>query len=170
MIKYVFDEDKVLNIKGADKAKAQEIGEALAKISEQEKGRLNPKAIVDAARSNRHVLHKHFEWDDGLAAEQYRLVQARDIVASIHIEHEETENGVARAFLSIRDKDGVSYRTLDEVIGSADLQSKVLASAERDLLAFESRYRSLNDICELVRGVRQQVAIRRSKHENRARA
>jgi len=170
MIKYVFDEDKILNIKGADKAKAQEIGEALAKISEQEKGRLNPKAIVDAARSNRHVLHKHFEWDDGLAAEQWRMEQARSIVQSIHIEHEDTESGVARAFLSIRDKDGVSYRTIEEVMGSADLQSKVLASAERDLLAFESRYRSLNDICELVRGVRQQVAIRRSKHENRARA
>lgn len=171
MTKYLFREDKVLAIKGADKADAQKIGEALEQISISADGFLTPQAIVDAAKDRRNVLHRHFEWDDTEAANQWRLEQARSIVQSIHVEASETESGYSRAFLSIREKDGTSYRSIQDILQSADLQSKVLAAAERDLLAFESRYRSLTDICDIIRSVRETVSTRRnSKIESRGRA
>lgn len=159
--KYVFREDGILTIKAADKADPQKIGEALEQIAAKAGGHLTPDAVVEAAKDRKHVLHRHFEWDDAAAAQQYRIDQARSLVRSIHVEASDTETGYARAFLSIREKDGTSYRTLSEVMESADLQSKVLAAAERDLLAFETRYRSLTDVCDLIRAAREQVAARR---------
>lgn len=162
MIKYTFKSDEPLTIKAAAKANAQKIGEALAVISEKGKGHLVPAAVVDAARDRKNPLHPHFEWDNAAAADKYRLDQARSLIRSIHVESADTESGVARAFLSIREKSGVSYRSMDDVLRSADLQQKVLAAAERDLVAFESRYASLEDICGLIRQARERLSARRS--------
>lgn len=170
-MKYVFkDEGGILTIKAADKADPQKIGEALEAIAQKSGGRLIPAAIVDAARERRHILHKHFEWDDATAAEAYRLDQARSIVRCIHVDDAETESGRARAFMSIHDKEGTSYRSLTEIMGNADLQAKVLAQAERDLISFENRYRDLSDVCELVRSARERIAARRTQTGTRAAA
>ena len=166
-MKYVFDSDHVLTIKAADKANPQKIGEALEKVSAQSSGRLEPKAVVDAARDRKSVLHRHFEWRDEVAAEQYRLDQARSLIRSIHVESVDAESGVARAFLSVHEKSGTAYRSLGDVLASADLQARVLARAEQDLLAFESRYRSLEDVCGIIRQARERLSERRSKHESR---
>lgn len=161
MIKYRFKEDEPLTIKAADKANPQKIGEALSLISATNSGHLVPAAVVHAARETKSVLHRHFEWTDKIAAEKYRLDQARSLIRCIHIESEDTESGVTRAFLSIRDKSGVSYRTITDVLNSSDLQQRVLAQAERDLLAFEARYQNLEDICGLIRAARERLAVRR---------
>lgn len=162
MIKYTFKTDEPLTIKAADKANAQKIGEALAVISEKNKGHLTPKSVVEAARDRKSPLHRHFEWSDEVAAEKYRMDQARGLIRSINVENADTESGVARAFLSIREKSGVSYRTIDDVLRSPELQQKILAAAERDLIAFESRYRSLEDVCQLIREARYRLAARRN--------
>lgn len=168
MIRYTFNEEKVLSIQNKDKADPQKIGKALEEISEKVGGHLTPRAVVDAARDRKNALHVHFEWDDKLAAESYRITQARDIIQAIHIVSDSVPSGYARAFLSISDKSGTSYRTLEEVMSSADLQSRILAQAERDLISFETRYSELQDICGIVRKAREKVASKRIKHENRA--
>lgn len=170
MIKYVFKTDEILAIKVADKADPQKIGEALAVVAQKNNGRLTPDAVVEAARESRSVLHRHFEWDNKIAAEAYRLDQARSLVRAIHCENADIDSGVSRAFLSIKDKEGTSYRSIDEVLASHDLQQRVLAQAERDLIAFESRYRDLEDICALVRSAREQLADRRSRLGRESRA
>lgn len=168
-VKYTFKEDAVLNIKAASKANPQVIGEALEAISAKAGGHLMPSAVVDVARDRKNPLHRHFEWDDEVAAEAFRLDQARSLIRCIHVASDDTESGVARAFLSIREKDGTSYRSISDVLSSADLQQRVLAQAEKDLLAFESRYQSLQDVCELVRSARERLAVRRrAGQDNRA--
>ncbi len=169
MIKYIFAE-RPLTIRAAKKASAQRIGEALATVAEAGKGRLTPKAVVEAARDQRNPLHKHFTWDDVEAAASWRLEQARTIIRCIRVEDADADTGVARAFLSIADKGGTSYRTLDAVKGSRDLQLAVLRQAERDLKAFETRYREIDDICEMVRSARERLTDRISKNESRAQA
>ena len=162
MIRYRFKDDEILTIKNAKDADPQQIGEALAALAEGAGGHLTPQAVVEAARSRKSVLHRYFEWDDKVAAEAHRVDQARTIVRCIHVEAAETESGSARAFLSIRDTNGTSYRSLGDVIKSHDLQQRVLAAAERDLISFESRYRELTDVCGLVRSAREQISARRS--------
>jgi hypothetical protein len=45
-----------------------------------QKGELKPSAVVDAARAKDSPLHKCFEWRDGKAADEYRLIQARKLI------------------------------------------------------------------------------------------
>ena len=162
MIRYVFKDESFLTIKNRNKADPQKIGAAVEEVARKANGRLIPSDVVDAARDRRSALHQHFEWNDKIAAEAHRLDQARSLIRCIHLESPETDTGTARAFLSIKDGDGTSYRAHAEVLSSADLQSRVLAAAERDLLAFEARYKELTDICALVRDLRLKVASRRA--------
>lgn len=168
MIRYVFKDDPVA-FKGAKNADPQKIGEELARLATNAGGDLTPKAVVEAARDPKNLLHPHFEWDDAIAADRYRQDQAREIIRCIRVEDDETEQP-ERAFLSVAGKGGTSYRTLQDVRSSIDLQKAVLSAAERDLDAFERRYRDMIDVCDLVRSARERVKARRNKIETRAAA
>jgi len=161
MIRYSFKDDP-LTLKNAKKADPQAIGEALEKITVAGGGRLTPTAVVEAARNTRNPLHRHFEWDDAEAAASYRLDQARQIIRVIRVEDDDSVSP-ARAFVNIVDKVGAAYRRLEDIKNSADLQALVLQQAERDLKSFETRYRELGEICEIVRDAREAIAERRRK-------
>lgn len=169
MVKYVF-KDSPVTIKNAAKADPQKIGDALAKIAESGGGELTPRAVVETARNPRNALHQFFEWDDSKAAESYRLDQARTVIRCIHAEDDDASEGHAPAFVSISDKGGTSYRTLDAVKNSADLQARVLAQAERDLEAFQKRYTALEEVCAIVRNAQAAIQARRKRSETRASA
>lgn len=166
MPRYVFNDEKPLTLKNAKNADPQVIGEALTKISAATNGKLTPSAVVEAARNRRHPLHRFFEWDDTAAAEKWRQDQARGLIRCVRIDA--GDEPPAPAFLSIADRSGTAYRPLAEVLSSVELQLAVLSQAERDLAAFEKRYRDFSDICDLVRAAREKARDRRSNLENRA--
>lgn len=150
MIKYAFKEDHAI-LKNASKANPQKIGEALAKITAAHSGRLEPENVVKAAKDEKSPLHHHFEWNDRVAAHSYRMDQARNIIRIIRVEDTETGD-VQPAYVSVA-QGGVSYRAVSEVVNSRELQLIVLQQAERDLRAFQKRYRMLKDICEAIEPV-----------------
>lgn len=170
MLKYVFRDDEPIRIKAAGKADPQVIGESLDEIRVRTGGELEPKDVVDAARSSGHPLHAHFEWDDKAAAESFRLDQARNIIRIVRVVDEAAEGGTTRAFISVSGKNGVSYRTVDDVKRSADLRDALLEQAEKELKAFELRYRELKDICQIVASAREEIQRRRSGRKNETRA
>jgi hypothetical protein len=165
---YVF-KDAPVTILNAKRADPNRIGAALAKIAEDGHGRLTPNAVVEAARNPRSPLHRHFEWDDAKAAEAYRLDQAREIIRVVRIEGNDNEEPV-RAFLSVKDAAGVSYRTAEDVQGSLELQLAVLRQAEADLEAWTKRYRELSEICDDVLKARDKIRTRREAAESRLHA
>lgn len=59
----------------------EEIAQRLEQI--QQGGRLRPRDVVEDARNPLSPLHDQFEWDDGVAAERFRLVQARRLIRSV---------------------------------------------------------------------------------------
>lgn len=156
MIKYSFRD--VCPVVSGKKADAQKVGEALAKLTTD--GQLTPGTVVSAAKAPRHPLHPYFEWDDTKAAKAFRLDQARALIRSIRVEDEDTEEGHAPAFISIADKGGFRYHTTESVKNSEKLQAIILVQAERDLAAFERRYKELLDICALIREAREKVRER----------
>lgn len=164
MIRYAF-KDRPLTVKKADKADPQKWGEALAKIEAANGGHLKPQAVVDTASNPRHVLHKHFEWDDAVAANAYRVDQARTMIRSITVEDSDGDN--KPAYFSVAERAGVSYRSYQDVVGSADLQMAVLKAAERDLGAFQAKYAELTEICDIVHEARERVADRIKAQEER---
>lgn len=175
MIKYVFrDDEQPVILKGRRDADPQVIGDELEKIRLAAGGELRPEAVVDAAKAAKHPLHPHFEWNDVLAANQHRLAQARTLIRIVRVVGEEDGEMPKMAFLSIAGPGGRSYRAVGDVIRSQALQDALLAAADRDLKAWEERYREIKDVCQLVTAARAKLAAKRkraaSKQETRASA
>lgn len=169
MIRYVFMDDEPLRFKGSKGADPQVIGEAIAMAAAVTGGEITPAAVVDVARPPESVLHPHFEWDDAIAAERFRLDQARSIIRCVRVDNIEADGEPARAFVSIN-HGGTSYRTIQDVQNSAELQAKLLAAADRDLEAFQHRYRMMKEICAAVGKAREVIARKRTTQETRAAA
>jgi hypothetical protein len=170
VLKYVFREDEPIRLKAASKADAQVIGEALEAIRTRAGGELEPKDVVETARPASHPLHQHFEWDDSKAAEAFRLDQARSIIRIVRVVDEEHVDAPTRAFISVSAKNGTSYRAVADIKRSSDLQAALLDQAEKELRAFELRYKELKEICSIITTAREAIQRRRSSSKNETRA
>lgn len=167
MIRYVFAEDTPLTIRGAAQADPQAIGTALEEIRAANGGELQPLAVVEAAKSRKNPLHQHFLWDVKAAAEAHWLDQARTLIRSVRIVDTAVKSGSVRAFVSLNTPSGVNYHGVRDVQNSATLRAALLLQAEKDLDAWEKRYRELREICEVVAKAREMIRERRSGGENR---
>lgn len=155
MVRYEFEASAFFH--QHDKADPQVIGEALAKIAEENKGRMKPEHVTEAAQKRGHPLHRHFIWNDKVAGQRYRLDQARALIRSVKIIAADDINGAAaRAYHSIQD-DGRAYRSVTEIQTSALLQLSLHQAALRDLVAWEARYKSIAGICSLVSVARERL-------------
>lgn len=105
-------------VPGCDTDQARAVVEALLRIYERA-GALRAEDVVEEARSAKSPLHDWFEWDDSVAAEQYRLQQARQLVREIRVER--VSDGAAateHVFVNVRrlgDDEPQAYRTTDDV-------------------------------------------------------
>jgi hypothetical protein len=162
MIKYVFAEDSPLTIRGSADADPQVIGTSLEEIRTANGGEIQPKAVVDAARSKKNPLHRHFEWDNVLAAESFRLDQARSLIRCVRVLDTSVKSGSVRAFLSLNTASGVNYHAVKDVQNSSALRAALLLQAEKDLDAWEKRYKELQEICEVVAKAREMISEKRS--------
>jgi hypothetical protein len=164
MIRYVFKEP--ITFRNAKSAKPRVIHEALETIKAENKGVLKPEMVWKAAQRRGHVLHPYFEWNVEKAAQAHWIETARTLIRAVHIVDDERETNVP-AFLSVTDKGGASYYTVSEVQTSASLALAVMKQGERDLAAWEQRYKILVDICDIVRTARDRLASRISGGEAR---
>jgi len=145
-IKYLFRDDEPLRLKAAKQADPQKIGEALEAVATANGGRIEPEAVVEAARNPKNSLHAHFEWDDKKAAAAHRIDQARGIIRIIRVESDDTESGTMRAFHSITDDRGTAYRPAKTVLGSPEMMLALRKRAKVELEAFQLRYNEIREI------------------------
>jgi hypothetical protein len=160
---YTFRDEAIFKGKGS--IDPQAAGEIIARL---ERGQHKTDiAIQDAlwraAKGNpNHPLYAGYTWDEKEACEAHWRLQSAQIRRSIvAVDTEKPEEPAMRAFHSIASP-GVPRQiyTVKQVKRSADLQISLLRQAERELLAFERRYRDLVDICDLVRMARDRVSKR----------
>lgn len=118
---------------------AKEIGEELRKL-----GNFTPKEIVDAARDPRSVLHKYFEWNDSIAAERFRLQQARHLVVAIQVE--DSSGDPYRAFESVVIADQRVYVPIEEISKSPELIDQVLNHILKELLYWRAKHKRYEHI------------------------
>ena len=109
---------------------AQVIGQTIEDLRDS-KGHITPIELVKNAKNKNSPIHNFFEWDEGKAAEEYRLQQARDlvnhVVEIVVIGGEETEQ---RSFFSIVAEDnGRVYVTLKDAIENEDYRKQLLSKA-----------------------------------------
>lgn len=68
-----------------EKLNSAEVGQRFLDLMRKNKNRLSHTALLDDARAEDSPLHPAFEWDDGKAAEQYRIQQADLLARSVFI-------------------------------------------------------------------------------------
>jgi hypothetical protein len=119
-------------------------------------GTLTPQNVVDTARDPSHPLHSRFEWDDSTAAEEYRKVQAAQLIRSVRVVRSEPskdgdEETAVRVFHSVSRADGTTYMPLDEVVKDEFTREFVIRAAEREWKALYRRYKHLAEFLGMVR-------------------
>lgn len=109
-----------------------------------ENGLINPRGAVAWARKNRRSsLHAELEWDDAVAAEEYRVSQVRRLLA-IHV----VDDGGDRRLisLSIDRVAGGGYRQVADVARLPSLRAIMLEDAMTDLRRLEAKYQHLQEL------------------------
>lgn len=126
---------------------AQEVGETLDRIYQRD-GQVSPEAVVEDSRAEDAPLHDCFEWDNDAAAEQYRLYQARKVIASVTVVCDEQNNTQpVRAFVHIEEK---KYMPINHVLQTPDMHSILMATLKKDMLVFVRRYKAVEEISKVI--------------------
>jgi hypothetical protein len=121
-----------------------------------ERGELTPALVVDVARDNRHPLHTRFEWNNTIAAEKYRRVQAHDLIRSVRVNYTSPKTGnpiSIRAFHAVKKDDGTrkyAYEPAAVVIQDPMIMRLLRAEMRRDWEALKRRYENFEEFWDLV--------------------
>lgn len=102
MTDYCFRENPGIEI---GKLTAQVVGETLADIEDRH-GVIDPHTVVDESRPDDAPLHPVFEWRDEIAAERWRVEQARRVVRSVEIVAEDRNHPTQIAYVNIQSQGG----------------------------------------------------------------
>ena len=133
---------------GLHKVSADIAGRILQELSESENG-LTPQNIVNVSRDVNHPLHGEFEWDDTVAAEAYRIVQAKALIRDITIVHDEESKKQDRGFV-ITPGGSHTYVPLRDALNNEEWKNNLLEAAKRDMIAFIAKYRRLTELAQVV--------------------
>lgn len=129
---------------------AQTAGEELERLYRKH-GKLDPADVVEESRDASAPLHGCFEWNDAIAAEKYRVHQAGDIIRALVIsEDKEEESRDTRAFVHVRS----DYHPISVVIDDAAMLAELLASAEKEMTAFQRKYETLQELSPVMDAIR----------------
>lgn len=125
-------------ISGVD---ADVAGLELERIHEKH-GALKPKAVVDESRPDDAPLHPVFEWNDEIAAEEWRVHTARNLIRSVHVIKENSEPAPVYVNVQNANKDR-EYQPIDVVVQKVDLYAAAIYEAQCRINAAK---KSLDDL------------------------
>lgn len=131
---------------GFFKADAQKVADEIGAIGEE----VTPAQILDKARDKNTELHKCFEWNDSVAAEKYRLHQARMIVCNLVFKNLEHEDDTPKVRVFHRTDSNGGYKPLELIIKNPTEYEKLLARARVELRAFKAKYHALSELEEIL--------------------
>ena len=140
---------------------AQVAGETCERLEGE--GRLTPHDLVEEGRPEDSPMHPAFEWDDAVAGELYREVQASKIIRMlVTVPKGTSDPEPVRAFVSqVKETDdGAQYRYkgICHVLRDVDDRDALLRSALMELNAFQRKYarlKELSGVFAAIEGVRQ---------------
>lgn len=139
-----------------------EVLEALQKIAENdEDGIIPPEVVVEQARDINSPLHGYFNWDDTEAAYQYRLWQARKLVALVHVKV--IGHPQERVFVSVKVKapDGRErrgYMPVPRAAAEPDLYIQIVADARAGIMSYRNRLSAFERSRKLVTQLDEVIA------------
>lgn len=134
---------------GLFKADAQKVAKELADMGDE----IAPSEVVDKARDETTELHKCFEWRDDIAAEKYRIYQARQLMCTLVVVEQEKKDTQEPVRLMFKTKANEGYKPISLIMQEQDEYKALLNRAYQELAAFKQKYKilkELKDIFELI--------------------
>lgn len=132
------------------------IAEELKRLAAANGGLLMPQHVVTAARPETSVLHGEFTWDDGEAAERYRLWEARQLIR-VHVQVEPVgqKDVETRVFVSLTPDrgNGGGYRLTTAVMSNDEYRQQLLADALAELRVFQNKYAQLKELASVMKPI-----------------
>ena len=137
---------------------AERVGNELLAL-EEKVGQLNPEMVVRHALDNPGSnLHSFFEWNDTLAARQWRIEQAKMLLRSVVIVREEDPRGTEiRLFVNIdRVEDEPSkYVNTQRAMADDEMRAMVLSRVEHELYAIRRKHTDLHELAGVWKSIDQ---------------
>ena len=126
-------------IDGIFKANAQKVYEEIGDR------KVTPEEVLEQARNDiNSELHKCFEWDNSVAAEKYRLSQARQVIQFLVIKPEKKDEPQVRVFQITTETN--NYQPIRLFLEQPDEYKALLQRAKNELSALKERYKTLSEL------------------------
>lgn len=139
-------------------ADAQKVGEELESIKD-----VTNKDVLEYAENNvDSELHKCFEWDDTIASEKYRLIQATRIISSISFVIQEEPKKTQKIYYSIKteEKDVSKFKNIKDILEDDKEYYALCNKAKQELENCKSKYDDLirkEDLKEIIFGIYKNI-------------
>lgn len=126
-----------------NKVSAEVAQKTLQKIYNRD-GKVSPQVVVDEAQPENAPLHPAFEWDNEIAANEYRKDQARHVIRHIRIIPAKEEEP-KRVWASIRSDETSEreYHPVTEIVKSEDMYARMMTQCFQELVSIKAKYREL---------------------------
>lgn len=132
-------------IEGIYKADAQKVANEIGD------NRISPQELLEKARDVNSELHKCFEWNDSIAAEKYRLQQARGVLVNLVYKTEKKDAEPIRYFQITTEKS--TYQHTVSFLKQEDEYQALLKRAKCELESFKKRYHTLSELQEVFEAI-----------------
>lgn len=107
---------------------------------------LTAENVVNVSRDEDAPLHYEFEWDDEVAAEEWRKRQAQNMISNLSIVLVETEDEDATPVRAFYATELHHYENIRAIITNEEKKDDLLIKAIRELQAFKKKYRILSEL------------------------
>ena len=132
------------SVEGLHKGDAQKCYDECQTLNE-----VTPENVLEKAKNADTELHKCFEWDNSVAGEKYRLMQAREIIRHfVIVTPEEKEDAPKIRSYQISTTTN-KYEPTRLFLQKPDEYTALLERAKNELEAFKQRYKMLTELEEI---------------------
>ena len=107
---------------------------------------VTPASVLEKAKNKRTELHKCFEWNDSVAGEKYRLIQARQIIQHFVIVplDDDKDTPQVRSYQITTERN--KYEPTRIFLQNPDEYRELLKRAKSELESFKQRYKTLSEL------------------------
>lgn len=110
---------------------------------------LTKESLVEASRPVDAPLHGEFEWDDRIAAEEYRKGQAGLIIRNLAVVMEEGNGETVRAFFKTETSHKGVFESIQAIMADSEKRNSLLDIAIKELQSFKKKYSMLKELASV---------------------
>lgn len=119
---------------------------------QKKEGVITCQNLLDSARPEDSAIHSCYEWDDGIAAEKYRLSQSGDLIRNlvrVAVADDGKDMKTYRAFVNISKADSFetgNFVDTEKALSNEETRKIVLKKALDELTAFQNKYETFEEL------------------------